>query len=322
MRYAFIVNPAAGTGGHDKGIVRRIQELIFECKDKEIGLYYTSGAEESTALAAMLAKEAKKANDEIVVFGCGGDGTVHEVANGIYGYENAILGIVPIGSGNDLVRELSRDRGNFKDYLNMNMQLAGSPGSVRELDVMELSWEDEGQIKSCISVNNINIGFDGNTAVRASELKEKPLISGSFAYLLAVFSTLVKKEGQSLRITADGEDFHDGDLLLTTMGNGGYCGGGIRSCPFALMDDGLIELMAINDVSRMRFIRLFPRFRAGRIFETENIEKLIKYRRAKRITIEPLLADKMKFVTDGEVLETGKLTIQIQPRKLRIWEMR
>ncbi|MGC8140677.1 hypothetical protein ACP3W2_24770, partial [Salmonella enterica] len=85
-------------------------------------------------------------------------------------------------------------------------------------------------------------------------LKQKPFISGSLAYIAAVFSTLVKKDGQSLRITADDELFYDGDLLLATLGNGGFCGGGIRSCPFAILDDGEMELMAIRDMSRVSFV--------------------------------------------------------------------
>ena len=319
MRYAFIVNPVSGQGGHDNGIVKSINELVLDNKDKDIGLYKSTRPKDAAEIAESLAYESMKAGDDIVVFACGGDGTSHEVANGIYGYDNAVMGIVPIGSGNDLARELSRERGNYRDYLNMNKQLEGSE---KEIDVMELSWEEEGQTQKRISVNNINIGFDGNTAVRASELKEKPMVSGSFAYIMAVFSTLVKKEGQSLHITADGEEFYNGPLLLSTVGNGGYCGGGIRSCPFALLDDGQMELMAIQDMPRRKFVRLFPKFRAGRIFEIENIEDYITYRRAENITIEPLLAETMRFVTDGEVIETGKLNVKIQPRMLKVWELK
>lgn len=319
MRYAFIINPIAGQGRHDNGIAREIRELILDHSDKDIGLYMSLGPKDATGMADALAEEALKAGDDIVIFACGGDGTANEVANGIYGYDNAVLGIVPVGSGNDLLRELTRERGKYKDYLDVKRLLRGSE---KEIDVMKLSWEADGEIQSRISVNNINIGFDGNTAVRASELKEKPLLSGSFAYIMAVFSTLVKKEGQSLRITADGEPFYEGELLLSTMGNGGYCGGGIRSCPHALLDDGYIELLAIKDISRSKFVRLFPRFRAGRIFETENVEEFITYKRAKRITIEPLLDKTMRFVTDGEVLETGVLNVEVQPKAIKVWEIK
>jgi len=318
MRYAFIINPYAGQGGHDKGIARNIEELINDYIDQDIGVYYTRCQGDATSLSDVLAEEAMKAGDDIVVFSCGGDGTANEIANGIYGYDNAILGLVPVGSGNDIVRELVRGNRYYKDYLNLDLLMKGTP---RDIDVMKITWTEGDEEKTRIAVNSINIGFDGNTAVRASELKEKPMISGSGAYIMAVLSTLVQKEGQSLRITADGKPFYEGDLLLATAGNGGYCGGGIRSCPFALMDDGKIELMAIKDMSRISFVSKFPKFRAGRMFDINGVEEFATYKRVKEAVFEPLKGETMKYVADGEVMNTGTIKVEIDPKALPIWEI-
>ena len=318
MRYAFIVNPTSGQGGHDRGVVRYIEQLVTDHFGEDIGLYYSKYHKDAIELARTLADEANKAGEDIVVFAVGGDGTAHEVANGIFGYDNAILGFVPVGSGNDLVRELTRGKRSYKDYTNMDLQMSGH---TRKIDAMKITWEEDGEEKSCISINGINIGFDGDTAVKANELKEKPLLSGSVAYLAAVISTLVKKIGQNLKITADGEPFYEGKLLLATVGNGGYCGGGIRSCPFALLDDGELELMAINDMSRMSFISKFPKYRSGMMFQIQGIENIATYKRAKEIIVEPQLADKMKFVADGETIETGTAKIEVLPSTVTIWEI-
>ena len=318
MRYAFVINPISGKGGHDKGIVRNIEAVILNHPNEDMGLCYTRCQKDAVDLSATLAAEAQKAGEEIIVFACGGDGTAHEVANGIYGYDNAILGLMPVGSGNDLVRELARGKRSFKDYNDFKLQMGGH---ARKIDVMKLSWNEDGEEKSCIAVNGVNIGFDGDTAAKANEIKTNTFLSGSIAYIAAVFSTLVKKIGQNLRITADGAPFYEGPLLLATAGNGGYCGGGIRSCPFAILDDGEMELMAIEDMSRLSFLSKFLKYRSGMLFEISGIENVVTYRRAKKITVEPLADDTMTFVADGETLQTGKLTIEVLPQALSVWEI-
>ena len=316
MKFAFIVNPMSGQGKHDTGLIPEIEAVIAENPDKDIKMYTTAGSKDATVIADAIAKEA---GEDVVIFACGGDGTTQEVANGIYGHDNAILGIMPVGSGNDFVREIVRTYGKLADYKDPKNQLDGSD---RRMDLMRITWSEDGHEESRLVANGINIGFDGNTAILASELKELPLISGSGAYLLAVFSNLIKKNGQNLHIIADGEEFHNGPLLLATSGNGGYCGGGIRSCPYADLSDGLIELMAITDVPRRKFIRLFPKFMAGKIFEAgEDVLKIIAYKQAKDILIEPLAGPTMRFVADGEILETGALHVEIVPEAIRVWTL-
>ena len=83
MKYAFIVNPASGQGKHDKGIAADIEELIKGNPNRDIKLYYTRGETDATFLSGLLAEEAAMTGDDIVIFACGGDGTVQEVANGV-----------------------------------------------------------------------------------------------------------------------------------------------------------------------------------------------------------------------------------------------
>lgn len=318
MRYAFIVNPISGTGKKNKEVIAAAENLIRDHMDEDIIICPTNAYENGAKIADTLASEALKAGDDVVVFACGGDGTAHEIANGIYGYDNAILGTVPIGTGNDLCRALAKDKVHFTEYLNLEKQLNGR---AKEIDVIEISWMFGSTEKSCICVNGVNIGFDGNTAVRATHIHEKTMFKGSLAYLAAVFVTLVGKDGQSLRITADGEPFYDGDLLLATMSNGNYCGGGIESCPNAVLDDGLIELLAIKDMSRMSFISKFPKFKAGRLFDIKDVDDIATYKQVKRITVEPLRGETMEFVIDGEVYNTPKIEVEIKPRALKLWEI-
>lgn len=312
MKYAFIVNPASGKGKHEGGIVADIEALINYNPDKDIKLYYTRGEKDATVLADMIAAEA---GEDIVIFGCGGDGTIQEVANGIYGHDNAILGIVPVGSGNDFIRELAKDKLNTDEYCNLSLQLTGN---IIPLDLIRLSWFEDGEEKSRMITNGINIGFDGNTAILAHDLKMLPFVSGTGSYMLAVARNLAAKKGQTLRITADGKEFHTGKLLLATAANGGFCGGGVNSCPNADLNDGLIELLAIKDLSRTRFVSLFPKYKAGRIFDIKGIEDLASYTQAKSITIEPMEGPTMKFVADGEIMDTGAVRLDAVQSAIRV----
>ena len=315
MRYAFIVNPASGQGKHGKGIISEIDDLIRGNPNRDIKLYYTRGEKDATYLSGLLAEEAEMNNEEIVLFACGGDGTVQEVANGIYGHDNAILGVVPVGSGNDLVRQLGKSRKSSVRYRKLPDHF---DGIVKRMDLIRMSWIDGGEEKSHMVTNGINIGFDGNTAILAHELKKLPLVSGTGSYLLAVAFNLAAKKGQKLRITADGKDFYTGKLLLATAANGGFCGGGVQSCPNADLFDGLIELLAIKDLTRRKFISLFPKYKAGKLFSIREIENIATYTQAKNILIEPMMGPRMKFVCDGEIFETGALRIEVVHNAIKV----
>ena len=314
MRYAFIVNPASGQGKHEEGIAAEIEELIKGNPNRDIKLYYTRSEKDATYLSGLLAEESAMKNEEIVIFACGGDGTVQEVANGIYGHDNAILGVIPVGSGNDLVRQLGL-RKDSSLYRRLPEQF---DGVVTRMDLIRMSWIEKGEEKSRMIANGINIGFDGNTAILAHRLKRLPLISGTGSYLLAVAANLTAKRGQKLRITADGKNFHTGKLLLATAANGGFCGGGVQSCPKADLYDGLIELMAIKDLPRRKFVALFPKYKAGKLFSIRGVEDIVSYTQAKNIVIEPMLGPTMKFVGDGEIFETGSLRVEVVPKAVRV----
>ena len=312
MKYVFIVNPASGQGRAKRELVPHIEQLMKDYPDKDIKIYYTRGEKDATVLADQICKETE---EDVTVFACGGDGTVHEVCNGLYGHDNAILAVVPVGSGNDFVRALggSSDAGAKFKKLSAHLD-----APIKHIDLIRMTWEEDGKVCTRICDNGINIGFDGNSAIKAHDLKELPLISGTGSYILAVSSCLILKKGENLKITADGELIHDGPLLLATAGNGGFCGGGFESLPRADLSDGLLELLIVNNLSRAKFISMVPKYKDGKILEIDpQGGKLYKYLQAETIVVEPNNG-KMKFVGDGEIFETGKLTIEIIKDAIRV----
>ena len=312
MKYAFIVNPASGQGKHKYNLEPQIHELIATNPDKDIKIYYTRGERDATVLASQIAAEA---NDEVVIFACGGDGTVQEVVNGVYGHDNAILGVIPVGSGNDFVRTLGGSLESGAKFLNLFAQLSAP---IKKIDLIKLSWTENGLDRSCMVDNGINIGFDGYTCITAHDYKHIPGVSGTGSYILALAKNLIEKKGENIHIIADGEDFFNGPMLLTTVSNGRFCGGGFESCPRADMSDGLLELLVVNNVSRTKFLQLVPSYKGGKLLDVPDKKcEIYKYAQVKKLEIIPNNG-RMKFVGDGEIFDTGRLSVEVVRDAIRV----
>ena len=186
MKYAFIVNPASGNG---KGATR-VREELKAYETDNLRIYCTEGEQDATVLADSIAAAAEKEGETVNVFACGGDGTIQEIAKGLLNHPNSRLGIVPVGSGNDYVRCFNHP----EHFMNIELQLKAGEREecLRKVDVLEYTWREGEQEMTDYAINGINIGFDGNTAILAHDLKELPLVHGTGSYLLAVLVNLVK----------------------------------------------------------------------------------------------------------------------------------
>lgn len=309
MKIIFVVNPEAGKG---KGLDKLKEEISRVSEETGIstGFYLTKSVGDAEAFARMAASEVAENGEEIRFIACGGDGTLNEVVNGIIGFDNAAVGIMPIGTGNDFVRNFSA----AGDFMNIEAQLRGETTKV---DAIKYEGVLAGEMRTRYCVNMFNIGFDCNVVDLTATLKNYPFLKGSMAYLAAVLCILVKKKGANLRVEADGELIHEGPVLLTAVANGSYCGGGVKSSPRASLNDGLLDLNIIYDVSRREFVRKFPAYSKGTHLELEDIDKILFFKQCRKVTITPL-ADKMRLCTDGEITDAGKVTMEIVPQAVNI----
>ena len=226
-------------------------------------------------------------------YACGGDGTANEIINGVYGFDGISVGIIPIGTGNDTVRNFP-DAG---DFLDIKAQVLGTE---KPIDVMEYRGIVNGKERTGYAVNMFNIGFDCSVVELAGRLKEKPLISGPAAYLLAIFGKFVKKEGVSLRIEGSGRELlEEGKLLLCAISNGSYCGGGIKSAPQSIMDDGYFDVNIVRDVGRAKFLKFLPAYKNGTHLGRPGIEDILLVEKAKSIMIKPFNSKDPDSYTDS-----------------------
>lgn len=145
----------------------------------------------------------------------------------------------------------------------------------------------DGRVQTRYCANMFNIGFDCNVVDLTAKLKTYPLLAGSMAYLMAVLCILVRKKGADLRVELDGEVYEDGPVLLTALANGSFCGGGVKSAPIARLDDGLMDVNIIYNVSRREFLSKFLAYSKGTHMQLPGIEKIIFARQCRRAVITP-----------------------------------
>jgi YegS/Rv2252/BmrU family lipid kinase len=203
--------------------------------------------------ATELAKQAGEQGYERVI-AMGGDGTVHEVVNGIMQLpedRRPVLGVVPVGSGNDFAHALGIP---LQSDRALACALNGQPSAI-DLGVMT----DEHGRKEYFD-NTLGIGFDAVVTIRSHHL---PVVRGFLMYLTAVIQTILLNHDPALmEMETDGRKWQQSNLLLT-MCNGPREGGGFLIAPEAKIDDGLLHYAMIKKVSRLMMFRLVPEVMKG-----------------------------------------------------------
>lgn len=288
MRKIHILNPAAGMSKAKLYIPNSIE------------VYETKGVRD---LERFITETLK--NDPNVHFTVyGGDGTVSEAVNGIMAAgeearEKAWLSIVPKGSGNDFVRNFSKK----EEFLG-------------KVDVVKCNDR--------YGINSVNMGFDCDVVVETDKVKKNPITAGSMGYIVGVMKVLSRKLGIDLDLELTDKDGNEikesGTYLLTSLGNGKYCGGGFMFAPSADLNDGLFDVLIINKVSKPTFLRLVADYRAGKHVNAETCEvsekykDLLKYYQCRKLTVKNI----SRLGIDGEIFDAEMAEISIVPSAINI----
>ena len=301
MKTVFIINPKAGQGKNIEKIISIIQKTASSLK-AEIEIYITKAVGDAEKFVRNFCKQ----NGPARFIACGGDGTLSEVLNGAMESEDAEIGVIPSGTGNDFCRNFCEDT-TFSD---VTAQITSE--SIK-CDAIKYTTTINGGQTGGYCVNMFNSGFECNVADMTQVMKKKPLISGSLAYFLSILATLIKKKGADLKVELDGKEVHNGALLLTSVANGCFCGGGIKSNPLACVQDGLINVNIIRDVPRRVFITLLPLYMKGTFLKKKGIEKIISSVKCRKMTITPNKDSVIRICIDGEITDAGKTEFEIVP---------
>lgn len=203
--------------------------------------------------AVELARQAAEEGYDIVV-AIGGDGTVHEVVNGLMQVpkeKRPRLGVVPMGSGNDFA---------FANGIPTDPEVALREllrGVPRKIDIGSIE-DDHGRLEHWD--NSLSIGFGGAVTIYSHSL---PVLRGFLMYLVAVIQTiLLHYDILGMKISTDAGDWED-DLMMLAVCNGAREGGGFITAPDAVNNDGVLNYTAVKKTSRPMMFRLIPEFMRG-----------------------------------------------------------
>jgi diacylglycerol kinase (ATP) len=231
----FIVNPIAG-GGRARKYIRSIQERCQK-EQRNYQIIQTSKPKEATEIALMFR------DSKYLVVAVGGDGTVNEVMTGILESE-AILGILPYGSGNDVASSFKIFPYNALDILMQEKS--------EKVDVATVNGKYFLGVASC--------GFD--TEVNRTANRIPRFIKDATLYISSIFITLITFRAPLLTIELPTETIHK-EIMLLAVGHGDRYGGGMLITPKASRNDGLFDLCIVGKVSKLELIRLIPKVYKG-----------------------------------------------------------
>ncbi len=296
-RFLAIVNPAAGGGKSANLAGETLAQL------RQSGLAVDVIATTSSGHASELAAEAY-AHGYRRFIAVGGDGTAHEILNGLFGrakpQDRISLGFLPLGTGNSFLRDFAEDGPDaaFRALL---------AGRTRTVDLIRLTHSD-GEI---YSFNILSLGFTADVGALTNRYF-KPL--GPLGYLLGVFVRVaqLRRRAFTLRCDEDAE-WDDRRALFLTFNNSKYTGGTMLIAPDADSTDGYIEFVRWGPIGRLGLLRTLPR-----LYDGSHIKHPLASRRAVR-HVEFNLPVPVDVLVDGEILTLECRSIDILPGALDVY---
>ncbi|MDI3256688.1 MAG: diacylglycerol kinase family lipid kinase [Kyrpidia sp.] len=288
-RWLFIVNPVAGKGKAARRWNRYYRELSILGKTWDV--YHTRCAGDATWVARKIVED----RSADVVVAVGGDGTIHEVIQGLAG-SSVALGILPAGTGNDLARYFGIKKGHK---------------AVRQLKDAVRQQVDLVRMADGVFVNIAGTGFDAWVARHVNDsswLKRW----GPLGYVISVGIQLLCFRPQTVQIEVDGQIHTYRSAWMVALGNGTTYAGGMRILPEARMEDGQLDLCVVDGLTKPQFCRIFPKVFWGRHVG----HPAVHFLRGKRISVQP---DRPWPVhADGEVLSQTMVEATVWPGSLTV----
>ena len=296
MKHVFIINPNAGK--YDSR--QRIYDMADALREKH-GLDVQCILTKKQGHATELARRLCDSGEELRFYACGGDGTVNEVANGVIGYDNAAMTVIPVGTGNDFLKNFGGAAPLFADAENL------WDGPQFPMDAIDVN----GRIALTIACS----GIDARVAADVHKYSESPLLDGKTSYIASLaVNFLFKVIASHWTVTLDDEVIED-DFSLVSVCNGRYYGGGCMPVAEARMDDGVLNTLVVKKVSRVTFARFVGPYSKG------EYSKFPEYAHCSTPQVIRIHSEKPDIVTclDGECMTNSDVTIRLSEKKLNFF---
>lgn len=293
MKHLFIINPAAGSRNQTELYRKQIAEV---CEGKNID--YSVEISAAPGCCTKIARKAAQSGEEYRIYACGGDGTLNEVVGGVAGFPNVAVTTFAGGSGNDFARMFSEPEA-FRD---LNRLL---DADVIEFDLIDCNGD--------YSLNICSVGLDARIGTDVANYKRLPFLHGFAAYAASTVINTVRGVHEHYVIEINGETI-DGNQTMICVCNGQYYGGGFNPVPTADPTDGVLEVLLVTKVSRLKVAQVVGKYKNGKYTE---LPKLVRHFRTDKVKIT---CDKPSPINlDGELRIGQEIEMRLADKKLRFF---
>jgi len=298
QKVTIISNPTSGKGESLNAAIQ-IHKML-ERNGFEVEIKNTIGHGD----AKNLASEAMHNGVESII-GCGGDGTIHEIINGLSTinpeHSKPKLGIMPTGRCNNLAKELN---------------LNNNPNNLCQLIIdSQYNSIDLGKVNNTLFATVAALGFDSKVAEYVDEGKHPKFLSGTLSYLYGIFAVLFRFSCPKVSIKGDFGSY-TGNIFLVASGNTPDYGGNFKITPNAKIDDGILNICIVKNISRIEALILLPKV----FFGTHVKHPKAIYEPSKSLSISS--ENSISIWADGEYVGITPATISILPKALNVYSTR
>ncbi|MDE7083471.1 MAG: diacylglycerol kinase family lipid kinase [Clostridia bacterium] len=280
---------------HLKGKGNRQLETVkkvFDVAGKEYEVLFT----QKEGDARLHAEKITASDGENTIIAMGGDGTLHDILNGFKNFDRCSLGLIPFGTGNDFAAtaQIPHDAKRAAEIIAFK--------APKNIDFIELS-------SGLRSINSVGMGIDADILKRVYSRKMR----GHTKYLRALIPALIRFKSCNFTLKYDGkEEKHFG--LIAALGNGKQLGGGIKLFPHAEIDDGYLDLIIVDYITRFKMIGAFFKLISGKVDKIKNVT-FVKTKAATFIHEN----ENYTIQAEGELYDNVPLDAHIVENKLKFY---
>ena len=295
--YHIIVNSLRVKGRDDENI--KTVASVLDRAGKKYKFFFT----EYAGHAAEIARELTSGGEKVRLIAMGGDGTLHEILNGAADPSKCKLGVIPIGSGNDFATAVGIPENNVKYAAQIIAFRA--PAFI---DYIRLST-------GLRSINAVGCGMDVDVIIHASAYKNKD----KSKYIRGFFKSVFRYKARSFSVEVDGGEKKRYNGLIACLGNGRQIGRGIKLFPGAKPDDGYMDLIIVDYLSKFKSFVAFVKMFFGKLASIKEVTCV----RCKRAVVYPETDEpSFKIQAEGELYDVDtreSLSAEIVSGKLRFY---
>ncbi len=294
-----VLNPHAG-GGRAGQVWLSLEPYLWQ----ELGELVVAVTERPEDVAAHLDKASDIGITRVI--SVGGDGTNHALVNALITHnartpelEPMVYGNLPVGTGRDWARGIGLP---YNDPQAAARQIAHA--DLRPLDIGLITSETGDDY----FLNIASVGMGSQVVERVGRVSQRR----PWTFLKAMVETILELPARAVEVTLDGEPWYDGRTGLLVVANGTTFGHGLKIAPKARMDDGLLDVLVIKDVSRWTILRALGSAYAGKHLTNPNLQ----YTQAR--TVNVYAPGGVGLETDGEPAHGERLTFTVRPGALQV----